>query len=345
MKKNLFSTIFIIVLFASCQKPKDHVVLTGKITHKNSNKITISNQDGYVKEISINDDGTFLDTLKVKEGCYRFFDEKEIGTIYLKNGNKSSFTLDAKAFDQTLKFEGDGADKNNLLISFYILTHKYTTTKDLFGATPEKFEILTDSLDLEFETLKLRYSTVEPGFFESNINLENLKKLYANYFKKTQLEKRENSKLNGKTSAKFLNYKNYNGGTSSLEDFKGKYVYIDVWATWCAPCKEEIPALKKLEKEYHGKNIAFVSISIDDANTSKTIEKAYEKWKAMVSEMNMTGIQLFSDKGWNSEFIKAYNIESIPRFILIDPNGVVINADAPKPSSPWLAEVMDKLKI
>ena len=67
----------------------------------------------------------------------------------------------------------------------------------------------------------------------------------------------------GSPSPKFSNYENFNGGTTSLDDFKGKVTYIDIWATWCLPCRGEIPALKELEKKFHGKDVAFVSISID----------------------------------------------------------------------------------
>ena len=62
----------------------------------------------------------------------------------------------------------------------------------------------------------------------------------------------------GNLAPEFLNYENDAGGTSSLKDFKGNYVYIDVWATWCRPCIAQIPYLKKLEEEYKNKNITFV---------------------------------------------------------------------------------------
>jgi thiol-disulfide isomerase/thioredoxin len=117
---------------------------------------------------------------------------------------------------------------------------------------------------------------------------------------------------------------------------KGKYVYIDVWATWCGPCRAEIPYLKKAEEKYHGKNIEFVSISVDT-------DKDHDKWKNFVTEKALGGIQLFADKNWNSDFIKAFGINSIPRFILIDPNGVVVDADAKRPSNPKLIEQLDGL--
>merc|ERR1711916_38022 len=66
--------------------------------------------------------------------------------------------------------------------------------------------------------------------------------------------------MKGMPSPKFVNYENNAGGKTSLDDLQGKYVYIDVWATWCGPCIQEIPSLKKIEKQYHNKNIEFVSI-------------------------------------------------------------------------------------
>ena len=82
----------------------------------------------------------------------------------------------------------------------------------------------------------------------------------------------------GKVSPTF-DYENHKGGKTSLNDLAGKYVYVDVWATWCGPCIREIPSLKEVETDYHGKNIEFVSISIDAA-------KDYEKWRSMLLRKN-----------------------------------------------------------
>lgn len=142
----------------------------------------------------------------------------------------------------------------------------------------------------------------------------------------------------GKPSPVFTDYENHKGGTTSLEDLRGKYVYVDVWATWCGPCKVEIPHLKEVEKLYHGKNIEFVSTSIDRAAD-------HNKWVEMVKDENLGGTQLFADNDWNSKFVKDYAIEGIPRFILIDPNGNIVKADAPRPSNPELIELFKELKI
>ena len=123
---------------------------------------------------------------------------------------------------------------------------------------------------------------------------------------------------------------------TSLEDLKGKVVYIDVWATWCGPCLREIPALKILETDYHDKNIAFVSLSIDEV-------KDYDKWRTMIIEKKLKGIQLMADNNWKSKFVTDYGIKGIPRFIIIDIDGRIVSSDAPRPSNSEIRVIFDEL--
>ena len=78
-----------------------------------------------------------------------------------------------------------------------------------------------------------------------------------------------------------------------------------------------------------------MSISIDQA-------KDRQKWSTMIKDKNLGGIQLLADNNWDSKFIKAYGIQGIPRFILIDPKGDIVSADAPRPSDPKLLELLEK---
>jgi thiol-disulfide isomerase/thioredoxin len=150
----------------------------------------------------------------------------------------------------------------------------------------------------------------------------------------------------GSASPVFTNYENNAGGSMSLSDLKGKYVYIDLWATWCGPCIKEIPSLKKVEKEFHGKNIEFVSISIDEGRGYKgDAAAAYKAWKKMIVDKDLTGIQLIADKGFSSDFVKEYKVNGIPRFILIDPKGNIVSPDAPRPSNPALVELLYELGL
>ncbi|HRL17539.1 MAG TPA: TlpA disulfide reductase family protein, partial [Prevotella sp.] len=113
-----------------------------------------------------------------------------------------------------------------------------------------------------------------------------------------------------------------NGKEMTLRDFRGKYIYIDMWATWCGPCQKELPFLKKLEEKFKGRNIVFVGLSIDQ-------DKA--KWAARVKSGALSGTQLYIGKG--SKFQSDYRISGIPRFILLDPNGRIVNPDMTRPSS------------
>ncbi|WP_167610830.1 TlpA family protein disulfide reductase [Maribellus sediminis] len=128
-------------------------------------------------------------------------------------------------------------------------------------------------------------------------------------------------------------YPDINGKQVSLSDFKGKVVLIDVWATWCGPCKAQIPALKKLEADYHSNDLVVMSISIDE-------EKDEQKWKDFVKTEDLKGVQLYAG-GWKSEIVKYYNIKGIPRFMLIDKKGNLVSVDAPRPSTPDLRKLID----
>jgi len=139
----------------------------------------------------------------------------------------------------------------------------------------------------------------------------------------------------GDISPKF-SYEAIDGKTVNLEDLKGKYIYIDIWATWCAPCVKQVPYLKELEENYKDKNIVFVSISVDK-------KEAKPVWKKMVLNKKLGGIQLFADKSFDSEFMDAYAVNSIPRFILIDPSGKIIDSEAPRPSFAKTRVILDKL--
>ena len=176
---------------------------------------------------------------------------------------------------------------------------------------------------------------------------ESMQKSYEGYKAQVAARAEQFAPFIGKPSPTFENYENYKGGTTSLSDLKGKYVYVDLWATWCGPCKAEIPFLKEVEKEYHDKNIEFVSISVDNGRGFKdnSMELAHEGWKNMIKEKELGGIQLMSDKAWKSDFVEGFNVRGIPRFILIDPKGNVVNADAPRPSSPKLKALFTELSI
>lgn len=146
------------------------------------------------------------------------------------------------------------------------------------------------------------------------------------------------SKLKQGNPAPSFEFENYEGGKTKLVDFRGKYLYIDVWATWCAPCLKEIPYLKKIEEEFSGANIEFVSISVD-------APRFHDTWRKMIKDKELIGTQLITDNGWDSNFVRDYGMQGIPRFMLIDDKGNIVSADTKKPSDPKLKEQLKALGL
>jgi peroxiredoxin len=190
------------------------------------------------------------------------------------------------------------------------------------------------------DTLKGLYVVNGLGRYKTLENLQAGVESYKKYFVTDSIEAKFIRFQSGLATyakgekAYNFSYPNLSGKNVSLVDLKGKVVLVDTWATWCRPCLAEIPHLKKLEEELKGKNIAIVSISMDE-------EKDQQKWKDYVVKENLGGIQLYA-KGF-SEFAKYYKINAIPRFLVFDQEGKIVTVDAPRPSTPELKELLLKV--
>lgn len=125
------------------------------------------------------------------------------------------------------------------------------------------------------------------------------------------------------------------GKTVKLADFKGKVVVVDVWATWCGPCRAQTPHLKKLEEEMKGKDVVFVSYSVDE-------QKDLEKWKTMAAAENPDGLHLIGPAAFKSPICTNYKITAIPRFMIFDRAGKIVSIDAPRPSTPELKALVEQ---
>ena len=120
------------------------------------------------------------------------------------------------------------------------------------------------------------------------------------------------------------------GEKHPLSQYKGKVIYVDFWATWCGPCIAEEPAYEKLKEDYKGKDIEFLSVSID------TNVKAWENY--------------IQKKGWTEKTylisqaeLADYKINGIPRYLLIDENFNIVTAFAPRPSEEKVRTMIDEL--
>ena len=196
-------------------------------------------------------------------------------------------------------------------------------------------ENLKDMRLIEFVVARSVLSYVRSHGMEG---IEAMERVFQERVKRTdylaeynQYIERNKPLLKGQPTVPFT-FQDVEGKDVSLSDLKGKYVYIDVWATWCGPCNAEIPHLKVLEKKLHGRNIYFVSISCDESK---------EAWLKFVKDKKLDGIQLIM--GEDRSFMESILCSGIPRFLLIDKEGNYVNANMSRPSDPKTLEVLENL--
>ena len=336
MKKIIY-VLSIALLVASCKNdaPKDYVTLSGKITDKNSDSLMITSQT-YHKKIKVNSDGTFSDTLKIETGTYTLIVGSKATAIYLKNEYDLKLSLDMKDPNKTITYTGVGAEVNNYLTEKQILDIEIILNSAILDLEKEAFDKKIKEIDDSYKSLLDKLNNVDSIFVSNQKRILEIEKKYLlSKYEDTQYINTFLAK--GKSSPKFVDYENSIGKKTSLNDLKGKYVYIGLWSARNSFLYlPEAPHLKLLEKEFQGKNIVFVSISIDTQND-------YNTWKQVIVDEKLGGIQLYAKE--DSSFKDAYKVRGARRFILIDPKGNIVSADAPKPSSTKLKELLDTLKL
>ena len=140
------------------------------------------------------------------------------------------------------------------------------------------------------------------------------------------------------TKASNVTFKDDMGKTYSIDDFKGKVIVIDVWATWCSSCLKNMPKFMELIKEFeNNKEIVFFTVSTDSDDLK-------EKWLAAIKKHNMGGmLNLTPDRSATAQFEEKYLVSSVPRYIVIGKDGNIVSAFAPKPGSGLKEMIMSSL--
>jgi len=123
------------------------------------------------------------------------------------------------------------------------------------------------------------------------------------------------------------------GKTVRMKDFRGTYVLLDFWASWCIPCLDEFPHMKKLYQEYSRDDFEIVGISIEEDSL---------KWRQAIQRFNNPWIQLYGGNGFDQETFKAYKGGGIPFYILVDREGKILRYNDARPSFN-LPEILDSL--
>jgi thiol-disulfide isomerase/thioredoxin len=335
--------LFILVALAigSINFAQKTATVSGKIKNPTGEKIYLRSYDKSERQWKLIEH----DSCVLKDGNFRmtvdldsltnlnFWDQNEIGQIYLKPGENISFTLNTHFFDETLLFTGDGADRNNFMARLAIIQETLASQRswlyNTFENDPDYDTIpLVEGLNAIDSSLEVYIQSEMNNYPELADELENLissDKAFSDSFRKRAIKKMEFDKmLKAEKGTSFMDVTgvNLDGKKVKVSDFYGKITVLDFWATWCGPCKAEFPGLHELEEKYDGK-VTFVGV----ASFCKK-----EDWKIMATDEGFHN-SIYIEKDNMTPLSEKYAIQTIPRYMILDEKGKIINLQAERPST------------
>jgi thiol-disulfide isomerase/thioredoxin len=216
-----------------------------------------------------------------------------------------------------------------------------------------KYHVISNSLNRNMEIIKENFSGIIKEYLIFNLlkrtksgeneikqNKGELELAYHNFIDKSKSKNYKDylTKLFSIGKIKIENNEVLNTSKKSIklgEIVKDSLCYLDFWASWCAPCRAEMPSSKKLKEEYAKKGVKFIYISTDNNIVA---------WEKAMNQIGLTSNESYIlSNGANSPIAKQFKIESIPRYILIGKNGKIINLNAPRPTDPIIRILFDEL--
>lgn len=321
-------------------------LLNGKVTNPTGEMVylqhNVQQENGRYKAVVLDSfklelDGSFKLKTDVKElmEC-SFYDGNELTPVLLAPGDDINLRLNTKMFDETILYTGMGSGKNNAVKNVALIKEVIMNT--IFGYsddtdTSEIFSYMHKSMGLMAEIIK-DYQNEYPGFkVYGDEQLAFIEKGEGQIKKNIASDREFNALVSGLVGTDGINIEGVTlkGKKVNLDKYKGKTIIIDFWATWCGPCKAEMPAFKELEEKY-GEDVNFVSLGLyckEDA------------WKEMATDLGFKNNMYVSKE--TQDQVKPWNVKFIPRYVVLDNDFKVVDALAPRPSSGDLEKLILKL--
>ncbi len=257
--------------------------------------------------------------------------QKSIDSLYLLSKKNDDFTL--KDLISDLSKQGNSINEK-------LRTRDLDYIKKHSGSYLSGYLLLKQNRKLPIDSLQMYYSSLAANVKKSSLGKKLLGIIYPltndKAFRKSNplFDLKFDKRLNNIKSIYDFSLNDTSGKKINFEIFKGKYLVLDFWASWCGPCLANVPMQKKMIEEYKSYPIQFVSISVDTD---------IDKWKKSINLHNFDGLHLSEPKAFAGLISVYFKILWVPHYIIIDKTGRIINSHAPQPNDPELKTIIDKL--